>query len=161
NVYSVREKATQDLIAADRSALAYLRAALKDPDLEIARRAQRCIDAIESGAGITLELAACRLLSLLNPPVAAEVVLNYLPFVDSEDVEEELLATLGVVGWRDGNADAHLMAAIQDGRAPLRAAAALILGQAPRADQRVRMRPLLNDPDAKVRLRAAQGLATA
>src|SRR5262245_30035131 len=41
NSYTVREKASRDLIAADRSALPYLQSALKDQDLEIARRAQR------------------------------------------------------------------------------------------------------------------------
>src|SRR5436190_1312570 len=81
-------------VAADRAALPYLKAALKDSDLEIARRAQRCVEAVESGAGITLELAAARLLAVYNPPGASEVVLNYLPFLDSEDVEEELLAAL-------------------------------------------------------------------
>src|SRR5438132_7484879 len=127
----------------------------------MARRAQRSFQALESGTGITFELAAARLLALQNPPGAALVVLNYLPFVDSEDVEEELLATLAVVGFRDGKADAHLAAAVKDDRPQLRCAAALVLGQSSSVEQRALMRPLLSDPDAKVRLRAAQGLATA
>src|SRR5205823_1335759 len=125
------------------------------------RRAQRCIEAIEGGAGITLELAAARLLAYHNPPGAAEVILDYLPFVDGEDVEEELLGALAVVGFRGGKPDALLVAAVQDARSPVRSAVALILGQSPRPDQRALVAPLLADADPKVRLRAAQGLTSA
>src|SRR5438128_2701745 len=45
--YALREKATRDLVAAGRPALAYLRPAVSDTDIEVARRAQRAIDEIE------------------------------------------------------------------------------------------------------------------
>src|SRR5712692_2542632 len=65
--FAVREKATTDLITAGRNALPFLRPALKDPDLEIARRAEQCIQAIENGPGTALALAAARLLAARQP----------------------------------------------------------------------------------------------
>src|SRR5207244_579141 len=58
NSFSVREKATAELVAAGRNALPSLRSGLKDADLEIARRAQECIRAIENGPGALLAAAA-------------------------------------------------------------------------------------------------------
>jgi hypothetical protein len=158
SIFTVREKATQDLIAADRPALPFLRPALNDSDLEIARRARRCIDSIESGSGAALELAAARLLAGFNPPGAAEVVLNYLPFADNTDTEEELLTTLAVVGVHHGKAEPQLIAALTDPIAVRRSAAAWVLGRSPEVEQRAAVKTLLNDPEATVRLRAAQGL---
>jgi predicted nucleic acid-binding protein len=46
--YQRRECASRDLVGIGRPALARLRLACTDPDLEVSRRAQACIDAIES-----------------------------------------------------------------------------------------------------------------
>src|SRR5437016_689948 len=46
--FEVREKAEQELIRAGRKALPFLRPAVKDDDLERARRATRCVEEIES-----------------------------------------------------------------------------------------------------------------
>lgn len=158
SVFTVRENATQELIAVDRPALPFLRPALKDADLEIARRARRCIESIESGSGAALELAAARVLAGLKPVGAVEVVLNYLPFADSAETEEELLTTLAAVGLRNGQADPRLASALSDSMSARRSAAAWVLGRSPQAEQRASVKPLLSDPDSKVRLRAAQGL---
>src|SRR5262245_35658674 len=67
NVFAVREKASAELTAAGRLALPFLRQAVKDPDLEISRRAERCLHAIERGSEIGLVLAAGRLLAVRKP----------------------------------------------------------------------------------------------
>src|SRR5262245_41491966 len=77
--FTVREKATADLIAAGRSASPFLRIGLKDADLEVARRAQDCIRAIENSPGAMLAGAAARLLAVRQPPDATKVILGYLP----------------------------------------------------------------------------------
>jgi outer membrane protein assembly factor BamB len=156
--FVVREQASNDLIAAGRSALPFLRPALTDADLEVARRARRALDSIERGPETRLTLAAARLLALRDPPGATPAVLNFLPFADSPEIEEELLAALLVVGLHNGNPDPSLAAALGDRLAVRRAAAALVLGRAPQAAQRAAVKALLTDTDAHVRLRAAQGL---
>lgn len=161
NSFAIREKASQDLMAAGRTALPFLRPAVKDPDLEIARRAQRCLDEIESGSGTSLALAASRLLSLRRPMGATEVILNFLPFADDETLEDELRNTLSSVGVRDGKADDQVLAAINDKIPMRRAAAAMVLGQSTDPQQQAIVKRLLTDPDARVRFRAAQGLLSA
>jgi hypothetical protein len=113
---------------------------------------------IEGGSEKMQILAAARLLAAHRPTGAALVVLNYLPLAD-ETTEEELLTTLGAVTWRaDGRSDPALVTALRDPQPARRAAAALWLGRANDAMDREAVRPLLGDVDAKVRLRAAQGL---
>src|SRR5262249_56994311 len=47
--FQVREKTTQELIAAGRLAVPFLRPAVHDVDLEISRRAEHCLRVIEQG----------------------------------------------------------------------------------------------------------------
>ncbi|HEV3263063.1 MAG TPA: PQQ-binding-like beta-propeller repeat protein [Gemmataceae bacterium] len=156
--FRVRQQASANLTAAGQMSLPFLRPALADPDLEVARRAQACVKAIVSGPATVLTLAAARLLTVRQPAGAADVVLAYLPFTDDEGIEDELVATLGVVGLAGGKADPALIRALKDGAPARRAAAALLLGASRDADLRAAVRPLLTDADPRVRLRAAQGL---
>jgi hypothetical protein len=156
--FRVREKATEKLVTAGRLASPLLREALHDPDVEIARRAERCLQQIESHSESPVILAAARLLAVRRPAEATGVVLDYLPAVDDDVVEDELVTTLGAVGIRDGKPEPRLLAALKDGAPVRRSAAARVLGRSPVAAQRDLARPLLADPHIKVRLRAAQGL---
>lgn len=161
NSFSIREKASNDLLAAGRTALPFVRPAMRDPDLEVARRSQRIVDAIESGTGTALALAAARLLAHRNPPDAAKVLLNYLPFADNDAIEDEILNTLTVVGIRDSKAVEPLVDGLTDKSVLKRSAAAMVVGQSPQSDQRKLVKSLLKDSDSRVRLRAAQGLVQA
>src|SRR5262249_5947671 len=58
----VREQASAALVAKGRPALPVLRLALQDPDLEIVRRAERCLEVIDNGTASNLTMAAARLL---------------------------------------------------------------------------------------------------
>jgi hypothetical protein len=156
--FSVRERATADLIGLGRIARKHLQTALEDRDPEVVRRAEQCLRAIDSSTGTALPLSVARLLAVRHPDGAAAVVLDYLPFADEEALEEELLVTLAAVGVRDGKADPALLPALTDKRPACRAAAALVLGRLRDPAQRAAVRPLLADPEPRVRLRAAQGL---
>lgn len=156
--FALRQKASADLVAAGKSALPYLKKAVDDPDLEVARRAERCLGAIEQGANTSLTLAAARLLAARKPAGAVQVVLDFLPSAGDDLVEEEMLTTLAAVGLPDDKADPVLLAALKDRRLLCRAAAAHVLGASADVQHRQAVRPLLNDPEAKVRLRAAAGL---
>jgi hypothetical protein len=159
--FRVREKASAELVAAGRMAVPFLQSAIKVKDLEIARRAQRCLAQIENSPELAVTLAAAQLLALRNPPGATEVILDYLPSLDDDGVEEELLITLTVVGLGKDKAEPCLLAALKAKHAIQRSFAALVLGKSKDEAHRVLVRPLLADPDAKVRLRAAQGLIAA
>lgn len=156
--FRVREQATADLIAAGESAQKLLAEAAHDPDLEVARRATHCLEHITSTAVLAQTLAATRLLAVRKPAGATEVLLNYLPFATEDVIEDEIVGVLGVVGLHGGTGEPSLLAALKDGERQKRAAAALVLGRSAEPAHRAAVRPLLADPDAKVRLRAAQGL---
>src|SRR5260370_10338457 len=59
--YEARTQASADLVAAGAVAVRYLQPALKDPDLEVARRAERCLETIQRVSGRALPTAAARL----------------------------------------------------------------------------------------------------
>src|SRR5206468_4091377 len=61
--YAVRERATGELIAAGLPAVAPLRLATKDPDVEIARRAERCLKKIERVPLAVVSAAAARVIA--------------------------------------------------------------------------------------------------
>lgn len=156
--FSVREQATNDLIAAGRAALPFLRIAVKDTDLEVSRRAERCVQAIESASTTSITLAATRLLATRRPAAAADVVLRYLPFADNSEIEEELLATLAIVGVENGHAQSAVVQALKDKNTLTRSAAGMIVGKYGSSSEQKLAMPLLRDKEPIVQLRAAQGL---
>jgi hypothetical protein len=159
--FAVRQAASKELLAYGSSALGPLRAALNDPDAEIRHRAQDCVESIEHGPGAALAAAAARLLRARKSAGSVPVLLAYLPFADDETVEEEALVTLVVLGVHGGKVDAALLKALTDKEPSRRAAAALVVARSGTASDRDQVRPLLADREAKVRLRAAQGLVAA
>ncbi len=175
--FKAREQAGTELIAVGPPALPALRKIAKEGDLETQRRAQRCIEAIERRTSPQTLAAAARLVKLRRPEGACAVLLDLLPLVADETAAEELLEgvyTLGVKTskadqalnllfglGRPGPVDEVVLAALKD-PAPARcAAAALVVGRHGTPEQRQAVRPLLDDDNPLVRLRAAQGLACA
>jgi hypothetical protein len=163
SAYSEREKASRELIAAGRPALPYLRQAVNDPDLEISRRARRCIDKIHRDPASHLMAAAAqaaaRIVKARRPPGAAAVLLDYFPCIHDEAFEDVWLDALRAVGWHEERPDPVLLAALTDKRPICRAAAAHVLSRGPSAEVRGRVAPLLADADPRVRYEAAAGLA--
>ncbi|MFN4259419.1 MAG: HEAT repeat domain-containing protein [Gemmataceae bacterium] len=153
--YAEREQATRELIAAGPSARPILTQALRSADLEIRRRAQFCLNAIERHHTPAQIEAAARLLRLRHPEGTTADLLAYLPFAENEQVEEEVVFTL--LSINSQALDPALLAAARDMQSARRAAAALVISCHGSADQRRLARPLLADPEAKVRWRAAQG----
>ncbi|HEY7310527.1 MAG TPA: HEAT repeat domain-containing protein [Gemmataceae bacterium] len=150
-----REKAMRELIAIGRPALSHLKQGLNDPDLEIARRARRCIDKIRRNPSGYLMVAAAQVVKVRRPPGAAAVLLDYLPCVDDEALEDTWLDALRAVGWNDEKPDAAVLSALTDRRPAFRAAAAHVLGRGASDEVRDRVAPLLADADPRVRFEAA------
>ncbi|HZT78914.1 MAG TPA: HEAT repeat domain-containing protein [Gemmataceae bacterium] len=155
--FAVRERATQQLKAAGRAAVPFLKQAVNDPDLEVRRRATRCLEAIEEGSELPVTAAAARVLAVRNPAGTVEALLAYLPFAADETVEEAVLTALATAGLRDGKADPALVKAAGSKEPTQRMAAAFVVGKAG-PGQRRPVAKLLTDPDARVRFHAAAAL---
>jgi HEAT repeat protein len=158
NDFETREKATAQLKQAGRMALPYLNKAAKDPDVEIARRAEMILEEIKLTPVATLMSAACRLLVVRRPAGAPEVLLAYLPNAADETVEEAVFQALASLGLRDGKPDAAITKALADANTLRRAAAASVVGRCPKKEDRAPAVKLLDDADARVRYEAANAL---
>src|SRR5262245_28195337 len=128
--YRERNRAEQDLIRAGRLALPALKQAVKDPDIEVVRRAERCIAAIEVNSDSPVLTAAAHLLAVRRPPNALQPLLAYLPSANDDYVIETVHKALAACGVRDGKADRVLLLALSDAEASCRLAAAYAVGQA-------------------------------
>ena len=159
--FQVREKATRQLMSAGEMALPFLKPALKDADVEIARRAERCVAEITQVQHAARNVAAARLLAVRRPEGGAEALLAYLPFADWETVGEQLLDPLASVGIKGTGKDATPLAAVvaaaTERAVSRRVAAAHVLGHAAAAHQKPLV-PLLDDPEPLVRYHAAAAL---
>jgi hypothetical protein len=131
--FKVREQASKDLVTLGAVAIPLLRAAARDDDDEVARRARSCLRQIRARAGETAVNAATigaviRLLGLRKPAGAAEVLLNYLPGADPE-VAGDVRAALFALAQQDGKPNPVLLKALDDKDPARRAAAAAALGR--------------------------------
>jgi hypothetical protein len=157
--YVERQRASKKLVAAGPKALSFLRRALQDPDVEIARRAQSCIAAIERECPSAIFSAVARLLARRHPPGATEVLLHYLPDAYGSTTSEDVLEALLSLNKRSAKPDPVLLAALRDPVPARRVAAGYVLGRYRGAEIRMSVGKLLADRAAAVRVRAALGLA--
>jgi HEAT repeat protein len=156
--FSVRQKASAALVARGAVCAPLLRAALKDPDIEIVRRAEDALHAIEEIPNAALVPAAARLIAVRKPAGAVEALLSYLPHADDEGIAEAVRSALAALAVPDGKPDPALVAALADKVPARRAGAAVALCRAA-AEQRPAVKKLLQDGDPTVRLRAGFALA--
>jgi hypothetical protein len=160
--YLARGRASRELVELGTTAVPFLRQALQDPDLEIARRAEECLRLIEDkDLGPAITAAAARLVALRRPAGAAEVLLAYLPSADDELVAEEIRNTLAALAQADPRAEKALLTAVDDRAGVRRGAAADALGRSNDPQRRAAVRKLLQDADLLVRFRTAVALTTA
>jgi hypothetical protein len=155
--FEQREKASQELARRGAVVVSLLQKASQDDDLEIARRALACLEAIRRNDPLW-RAAAMRELTRRQLDGAAGVLLLYAPAADSEE-EEDVLATLvTLANTRRGDTAPALLRALRDPERARRRAAAYVLGRSPDAAHREAARTALTDADASVRLRACRGL---
>jgi hypothetical protein len=160
NSFEDREQASRSLRARGTPAVPFLRRALGEADLEVARRARLCLEEIENGPGPALAAAAARTLARRQPPGTVPTLLAYLPHADDETVEEAVLGAL-LATSPEGKPDRGLAAALEDPFPLRREAAAHVLGRKGDTAQRAAVRQLLADKEVRVRFRAAQALLVA
>jgi PQQ-like domain len=156
--YTVRMKATDELIRAGRSALPALREIAKKRDAETARRAEHCIGVIEQHTQPAMTATAARLVALRKPDGAAETLFAYLPFVDDQMSEDDIRESLKRLALVDGKAIPLMEEALTDKDVKRRAAAAWIVGYSSDAKQRKLAAARLADDVLEVRFLAASAL---
>lgn len=160
--YKVREHAVANLVSRGPVVTELLKAALNNADLEVTRRANRCLQRIkEKDFKPGVLPAAVRLVARQKPAHTTEVLLAYLPFADNEEVADEVRNALTALAVRDGKTDLALTKALTDKSPIRRAAAGEALCRAKVADQKAAVLRLLQDPDASVRMRLAMVLVNA
>jgi HEAT repeat protein len=161
-VYRQREQAAVELISRGPAVIEALREALKSPDLEVVRRAERCLHRIQDmDYSVEVPAAAARLLAVRKPPRTIETLVAYVPFADNDTVADEVRNTLAALAVKDGKADAVLVSALEDKSAVRRATAGEALIKAAVKDLKPAVRKLLGDPEPIVRLRIAMALTFA
>jgi hypothetical protein len=159
--YAQREQATKELIRRGRLAIPFLKRALENPDLEIVRRARRCLAAIKGGPGPELAMAAARIMARKHPAEAVPALLAYLPFADDRSVVEEVFAALLLASPKERKPDKALVAALDDPLPLLREAAVHVLAWRTDKTLRTAVRRRLADTNVKVRFQAARALLEA
>jgi HEAT repeat protein len=152
--------AAAELIAWGPPSVVPLRRAINDLDNPaVARRARKCLDAIEGSDARALVAAAARLLAVRAPDGAADALLAYLPCADDTSVVEVVTSALADLAFVHGKPDPALLRALADPVPLRRAVAAQVLCRAERPDLFPAVRKLLADPKPAVRSRAALALA--
>jgi len=159
--FETREQATVDLIGLGSLARPQLQEATRFKDIEVVRRAERCLEVIDKVNGPAYLIAAVRLLGYRRPPGATEVLLAYAPNAEDVQVINEISKNLAVVGFQEGQPEPLLLAALADQHPGKRAVAAEALCRARVLEPLAAVRPLLQDRDVKVRQRVASALVEA
>ncbi len=156
--YEDREKAQKALLDWHLAAVESLRLGVDDPDPELRRRVQECLEQIETGPREQLPIAAARLLAVRKPALAVSTLLDYLPHARRGDIVDAVFDALVVLANRPGPALAALQPAVKDSLGLRRAAAGYVLGRMREQALHNAVLPLLSDRDPFVRFRSAQGL---
>src|SRR5262249_37807248 len=112
--YSVREKATTDLVDIGSAARPMLTQALRNRDLEVRRRAGWALEKRgPASSEAHLLLAAARVLAQRKPAGAAEVLLNFLPNIEEPETAEEVARTVARVAMgKDGKPEKAVLLAL-------------------------------------------------
>jgi HEAT repeat protein len=134
--FETREKATLALIAVGKPAVPFLQAAVKNPDLEVARRAERCLKAIIKdptlqAAETTTTIAVIRTLAKKRTAEATEALLSFFSQSSNAEIDREIRFALQIIAKSDGRPDPVLTKALKDKDPRRRQAAAEALGRAP------------------------------
>lgn len=157
---AAQQQAAADLEKLGPKAASLLQRAVRDShDAGFTRRANACLQRLNSAADNTLVSAVVRLLEQRHRPDAIPALLAYLPRVHDDELLEEFGLALSTLAVRDGVINPSLTEALRDKAPLLRATAADALCRAAGHRAVPRVRPLLQDANNDVRLHAARALS--
>lgn len=125
--FAARQQATKGLIKHGIRAAALLQQARKVADVEVARRAENCLERL--GKEFTLLAATVRLVAARKPAGAAQGLLDYLPSAPSEAVVAEVQDALIAIAQASKKPDAALVQALKASDPQVRQAAEAALSK--------------------------------
>jgi outer membrane protein assembly factor BamB len=158
--FPTREAAYTKLAGLGAAALTGLKEGENDPSLEIRKRVADLKARIDTKAEPTLQVAAARVLAKLKTDGTADVLMQFLPFVNDTMVIDEICRTLGAVAVRDGRVDPMLVKALDDKLPVKRGAAGEALVRANVKEEMSHVKKLLKDSDINVRFRICMAMLT-
>jgi hypothetical protein len=126
--FSVRQRATAALQEFGAKAAPLLRVARRDPDREVARRAEQCLEKLGQTSDQVLAASAVRLIALRRPAGAAEALLAYVPWAPDETVAREVQGALAALA-AEPEQNSALVLALKDRDPQRRATAEAALGR--------------------------------
>lgn len=153
-----REQASKKLVEAGPVALPLLRRAALHTDREISARARRALADIENSPRRDLPLLALRHLVRLRHERAVETLFRFLPFVDDERAQQEIIAGLAAVGVSDNFVHPLIKKSLDDPAPERRAVAVQLLEKSRDPAIQKQLRGCLSDKDFQVRFHAAMHL---
>jgi HEAT repeat protein len=159
--FEVRQKSEDALKKLGSRIIPLLKQALKNSDLEIRNRAQKCLSAIEMDKTTPLSPVTARLLALRKPKGSIEALLAYLPFAEDDSIVDELQNALNAAAFPAGKPHPAILKALDDKNPTRRGAAAMALCNGPLTETMPQIRRLLKDKDPIVRLKVSLALAGA
>ncbi len=157
NDFKKRETASQLLVRAGKPALPSLEKATKSDDAEVRRRAATCIEKIQDPPKELTQLELVEALLQRRPAGLTAALVEFLPAAKDSAAEEAIYFGLAAPLEQGEKPGAALIATLEDGSSSRRALGALLIARFGNKDQKESTRKLLEDADATVRLRTAQG----
>ena len=157
-LYRKRELASKALIARGMVVVRLLERELENDDVEVARRAKDCIDAIRQGPSIDLVLAVLHLIEQRKLTEAVDALVLFIPYSEDHLVEQTVLATLLNLAKSNKTVIDTLQKSAKDTEATRRAAVGYVLSRIPSKDYKEIVKRLLQDSSTLVRYHTARGL---
>ena len=156
--YAAREKAMTALLRWGEAARSFLKSAIADSDLEISRRAKRCLEAIDQSYGPQLTQAVIRVLTDSLGTDSVSLFLRLLPYTEYEQVREEIRRSILVFGPKNKMTITLLNKSLTHSSPLVQAVAASVLGRLKGTAHQEAVRKLLNSDLPEVRFQAAEAL---
>lgn len=152
-----RETTIVGLVNFGPRAIPLLRKASAESNARVAEGSRICLKQMENVGLPPLPSVAARLLALHRPEGAAETLLAYVPFADSDQLVEAVQLALPDLVVREGKVDPAFVKALEDPILSRRIAAAEALARnSVQADD---VKKLFKDKEIEVRLKTALALA--
>lgn len=158
-VFRVRQKAETDLVNLRGLSIPHLEKAMTSDDIEIRRRADRCLQNIASAPDAPLSAAQVRLVALKRPSDSLKLLMGFVAFADAESVTEEIRQAIRTLVRSSREGITALLPYLADKAPQRRAMAVEVLAEFADAEHLPAMKKLLKDPMPFVQLKAGLGLA--
>lgn len=155
----IRDKAVADLVAIGPAVLPLVRRVASEGTPRERTLATQVVTSLEKSSQVVrLPECAPRLLALRRPGETVAILLDVIPWLESPQLEQQIREVLPSVALQQGKSPPALLDRFRSKLPQVRGMAAAVLARIGTAEELARVRDLLTDADATVRMQAALGL---